>query len=78
MDKWDGIERRDKAQDHDTLIQVVEILQIHVKNFDKHINQDEENFKALNRTMYIGIGLVMAIQGLPILSSVIKILSHGG
>lgn len=64
---WDGItERRVKAQDHDTLIEVVQILSAHVKNFDKHVVDDADNFKTLNRTMWMCAG------GLSVIAFVIK------
>lgn len=69
-ESWDGIERRKKAQDHDTLIQVVQILKNHVENFDKHaaqfeqhVKDDNESFQLLMRKVdlvfryvYMGLG----------------------
>lgn len=59
---WDGKERRHDAQDHDTLIEVVTILKRHVENFDAHVIQDDANFKTLNRIVYTGVGILVAIE----------------
>lgn len=70
---WDGIKRRDddlkKAEDHDTLIEVVQILKSHVANFDKHVEKDDTNFKDIKDQVgkhamwiYIGLGVVGTIQ----------------
>lgn len=59
---WDGTERRMKAQDHDTLIEVVQILKSHVENFDKHQVEDKKQFDILNRNMYLGIGILIAVK----------------
>lgn len=60
---WDGVERRrSENRDHDALIEVITILKAHVENFDKHILDDKDQFKVLNRNMYIAIGVVGALQ----------------
>ncbi len=85
---WDGItERRQKASDHDTLIQLVEILAAHVKNadqhredFNKHTIEDRANFKKIDRNMNIALGMLLAFQGFPlfitVINSVIKVGGH--
>lgn len=57
---WDGKDRR--LQDHDTLIEVVQILKLHVANFDKHVEKDDKNFLQLNRALWIAVGAVLVIE----------------
>lgn len=66
---WDGSERRESTKDHDTLIQMVQILQNHVNNFDKHrtdfsdhIKKDDKNFEFLNRVAWCGFGGLGALE----------------
>lgn len=66
---WDGTtERRQKAQDHDTLVQMVEILKNHVNNFDmhredykEHKQEDKINFKRIDKTIYTATGVLIAV-----------------
>lgn len=65
---WDGIERRQKVQDHDTLVEVVQILKNHVDNFNMHRNEfvkhreeDGVNFKRIDKTIYLATGVVTAV-----------------
>lgn len=74
QEKWNGEERRLSARDHDTLIQMVQILQNHVENFDKHRDDftehskdDKKNFDFLNRTVWGGLG------GLAVLEIILRI-----
>ena len=74
---WDGkTERRGIAQDHDTLVQIIEILKNQVENFDRHREdfkehekEDNTNFKFLRDQIgkhamyiYIGIGILTTLQ----------------
>lgn len=77
MDKtWDGVtERRRTAQDHDTLIEVVQILKNHVKNCDEdrrivsqHMIDDNKSFERINRNIYMfNGGLIVVNIGIGIL-----------
>ena len=76
MERWNGEERRKNNRDHDTLIEVVQILKSHVNNFDKHlerfnehVDDDNTNFENITnkiwqhtRLIYIGIGILAALQ----------------
>lgn len=62
MSTWNGVERRLTSIDHDTLIEVVQILRSHVANFDKHAEKDEKQFSFLNRIVFIGIGGLGMLQ----------------
>lgn len=66
---WNGEERRKATRDHDTLVEVVQILRSHVNNFDKHQLEDKENFKEIFEKMwkhasliYIGFGIVVTLE----------------
>lgn len=61
--------RRGQADDHDTLIELVQILTNHVKNFEEHTKRfeahmadDHTNFKFLNKNIYIGMGIIGCFQ----------------
>lgn len=75
---WDGRERRKTSQDHDTLIEVVQILKSHVSNFDRHTDKDDRQFENINRNMYIGLGILIAINGIPTAIAIFKALHGGG
>lgn len=69
---WDGHERRQESRDHDTLIAIVQILNNHVANFEKHIVSDLQCFKELRdtvhkleRCMWIATGVVAVFHVLP-------------
>lgn len=62
-------DRRKPNTDHDTLIEVVQILNNHVNNFDAHAQVDKESFKEIgdkldnhSKYIYIGIGIMGVIQ----------------
>lgn len=76
--KWDGItERRLKSQDHDTLIELVQILKSHVENFDEHIIQDREDFKDINKKVSFSTNMIyLAMGGLGMLQVIIGIIKH--
>lgn len=59
---WDGRERRKGSRDHDSLIEVIQILRLHVDNFEKHIEKDERQFQFLNRICFIGMGGLGMLQ----------------
>ena len=65
---WDGKERR-TVSDHDTLIEVVQVLKNHVANFDKHVDSNKTEFSLLQnkiwehaRYIYIGIGIIVVLN----------------
>lgn len=72
--RYTGPERRKHVDDHDTVITMLQILTDHVANFKIHTEKDDEQFKVINRNMYIAIGAVIAFQGLPVLINLIKAL----
>lgn len=69
---WDGVNRRvseNKSQDHDTLIEMVQILRNHVDNFDKHVEDDKTSFRVIRDQVgkhavyiYIGLGVIGTLQ----------------
>lgn len=77
---WDGIKRRAddfKANDHDTIIELVQIIKNHIEHFEEHRedfhehkNNDDKSFKFLNKTVYMGMG------GLAMLQVLIMIIKH--
>ena len=86
---WNGQERRGESKDHDTLIEVVQILKNHVSNFDNlsdnfkaHEQRDEHNFSALRkdnlnlqRGFWMAAGVLMALEALPIVLKLMHILN---
>ena len=75
QEKWNGHERRKSTRDHDTLIEMVQILKNHVGNFDihrkdylTHIGDDKKNFEFLNRVAWCGFG------GLGVLEIILRII----
>lgn len=71
--RWNGIERRKPSTDHDTLICLVQILDNHVLNFEKHVEDDKvlsRDVKFSTKMIYIGIG------GLGMLEVILKIVQH--
>ncbi len=84
---WNGSERRKENTDHDTLIQIVQIMDNHVKNFQTHAEafrahevQDQTNFDKLRtqiakieRIIYIATGVLLAVQALPTVFKIIHI-----
>ncbi len=82
---WDGSERRDKAQDHDTLIALVEILTSHVKNFDTHVKEDGENFRSLKNTVlniercvWVATGVIISVHVFPKVVEFINLANKAG
>lgn len=66
---WDGQERRKNLSDHDTMIELVQIMKNHIdnfnehrKDFDEHKIEDNKSFKFLNRTVYMGMGGLATLQ----------------
>lgn len=76
--KWDGItERRLKTDDHDTLIQLVTILNSHVKNFDSHVTDDKESFNVMNKKADFATKMIyIAMGGLGVLQIIIGLIKH--
>lgn len=82
ISKWEGADRRKHADDHDTLISLVQILNSHVTNFNDHILSDKKSFDKLENTVlkierciWIATGVIVAIHGLPSIANAVKILS---
>jgi hypothetical protein len=87
--EWNGNERRQPTKDHDTLIQVVTILDNHVKNFNMHTDafkaheiRDQANFDSLRkdvlgiqRVIWIATGIILAVQFLPTALKLMHILN---
>jgi hypothetical protein len=73
---WNGEERRKGNRDHDTLIEVVQILQNHVENdtknwarFDVHTAEDKQNFTTVTNKVdkhamyiYMAIGAIGLLE----------------
>lgn len=88
-DEWKGNERRSPAKDHDTLIQVVTILDNHVKNFNTHTEafksheiRDQVNFDSLRkdvlgiqRVVWMATGIIIAVEALPTVLKLMHILN---
>lgn len=89
MEKKLGEENRNNNKDHDTLIQLVQIMDNHVKNFNTHADtfkaheiKDQSNFDSL-RTDVLGIqkvvwtasGIIIAVQALPTVLKFMHILN---
>lgn len=67
--KWNGEERRLAKGDHDTLVELVQIIKNHVDNFDVHVTTDDTNFKEMksdikfnSKWIYIGMGAISVLQ----------------
>lgn len=77
------------GRDHDTLIELVQIIANHVKNFEVHSNaftkheiRDQANFDELRRDilslkkgLYIGTGMILAVEALPKLIELIHVVT---
>jgi hypothetical protein len=88
-EQYTGRERRQPSKDHDTLIEMVQILKNHVANFDSlnasfknHEIRDENNFDSLRkdnfkiqRVIWLASGAVMAVEALPQILKVFHILT---
>lgn len=87
--EWLGNERRQPSKDHDTLIQVVTILDNHVKNFNSHTEafraheiKDQSNFDALRKdvlgiqkVVWTASGIIIAVEALPTVLKLMHILN---
>ena len=74
MTSWNEEERKNRSNDHDLLIQIDTKLDSFFNAFEKHVQSDEDSFKAhdfrlknLEKALYAGIG------GLAILEVFIRI-----
>lgn len=90
MEKWLGNDRRTPSRDHDTLIQVVQILDNHVKNFNTHIDafklheiKDQANFDslrkdvlAIQKVVWTASGIIIAVEALPTVLKLMHILNQ--
>jgi hypothetical protein len=70
---WDGIYKRatDKGQEPPEVLlariderteNINEKLVAHMVSFETHKVDDDNNFKGLYKTVYMGVGIVLAIQ----------------
>lgn len=89
MTDYTGEERRRSTKDHDTLIQLVQILTNHVDNFNTHSNafrahemQDQANFDKLRtsitkieRIIWVATGIIIALDALPKIIEVVHVLN---
>ena len=89
MNEYQGEERRKTSRDHDTLIEMVQILKNHVANFDTlnesfktHQIKDETNFDQLRkdglatqRIIWMATGVIMAVQAIPAVMKVLHIIN---
>ena len=72
---WDGkVERRQNPSDHDNIVRLLVSVENHVNNFEKHTNEDVENFSKVNNkvdkhAMYI----YMAIGAIAIIEIILKL-----
>lgn len=86
LQPWDGTtERRQKAQDHDTLIELVTILSNHVVNFNAHVESDTSNFKELKTTVlniercvWVATGVIITVHVFPQVVSFFHVLNKVG
>ncbi len=77
---WDGVKRRAddfKANDHDTIIELVQIMKNHIDHFNEHRDdfhehkmEDNKSFEILKKMSYMGMG------GLAVLQFIILIIRH--
>lgn len=66
---YDGPDRRQQRDDHDTVVKLLTLMTTHVKNFDehrisfeKHVDEDKVNFKVLNKGLWCGVGAISVIE----------------
>lgn len=86
---WDGnTERRVNHTDHDTLIELVQIIRNQTEytkdiadNFKTHENKDEHNFQAirndilgLQRIVWTATGIIIALDALPKIGEILHLL----
>lgn len=71
--EWNGKERRKPSTDHDTLIALVQILDNHVENFNKHVDDDKilaKDVRFSSKMVYMGLGALGALE------VVLRIMQH--
>ncbi len=87
--EWNGNERRQVTRDHDTLTELVVILDSHVKNFNTHTDafkqheiKDQSNFDSLRkdvlgiqRVIWVATGIIIAVEALPTVLKLMHILN---
>ena len=67
---WDGkVERRQNPSDHDNIVRLLVSVENHVNNFEKHTDEDVQNFAKVNGKVdkhamyiYMGIGAIAIIE----------------
>lgn len=76
MPLWDGTTERRKVSDHDTVVELCQIMKSHIDNFESHRNEfskhkdeDDLNFKSARDQIgkhamwiYIGMGIIGTLQ----------------
>ncbi len=87
---YQGPERRIHSDDHDTIVTMIQLLNNHVNNFNDHKTDDIKNFSAImtklerqdgvleviKRYIYIGLGILIAINGVPTVINFVKSIVH--
>ena len=73
---WDGVDRRNKMDDHDLLLRIDTNLNSLMKLHEDHLKEDKEIFSKhdnrlnfLEKMMYAGLGIITFIE---IISKFIK------
>lgn len=88
--QYRGPERRIHSDDHDTIVTMIQLLNNHVNNFNDHKREDESSFKTImvklekqdgvldviKRYIYIGLGILIAINGVPTVINFVKSIVH--
>ncbi len=88
--QYRGPERRIHSDDHDTIVTMIQLLNNHVNNFNDHKREDESSFKTImvklekqdgvldviKRYIYIGLGILIAINGVPTVINFVKSINH--
>ena len=76
--EYSGSERRNPSPDHDTLVQLVQIISNHVKNsdnhmlkFEEHVREDKDNFDKLIAEQRAAKDFQMKIIGGLLVTSII-------
>lgn len=74
MPNWDGkTERRGNPNDHDNITRLLISVESHVKNFDKHVEDDKNSFTRItSRVDKHAIYIYMALGALAILQFLVK------
>lgn len=88
MNKWDGNERRNTPTDHDTLIEMVQIMRnqtetakVIASNLKDHEMKDQTNFDGirkdilgLQKIVWTATGIIIALDAIPKVADIIHII----